>query len=232
MNRNLMCRFLSAVVLLPIVIFLILSGGWWFTGLIWLVLTLCLYEYVSMTANLKGRLMAITSALLSAMALASLPVFWGIATIVVGMTFVFRPNWSTNEFSKAAIVLFGLLYCTAGMGSLCELETFGSSFVFLVLIVTWSNDTFAYFAGRTFGKHKLCPAVSPSKTWEGAIGGAIGSIVMPFAFQNLLSLSTTDILWIAIPCTVLSPLGDLVESRLKRLFDTKDSGQLLPGHGG
>ena len=106
-----------------------------------------------------------------------------------------------------------------------------------MLIATWSNDTAAYFAGRAFGKHKLYERISPKKTWEGFIGGALGSTCVTVAFVMgcnhwMPSLTYVDALWIGIPAAVLAPLGDLVESLLKRSYNIKDSGGVLPGHGG
>jgi phosphatidate cytidylyltransferase len=106
--------------------------------------------------------------------------------------------------------------------------------VLMPLAVTWLNDTGAYAAGRAFGRHKLYPAVSPGKTWEGFFGGALASIGAAFLVRALFlgSLTTVDCLAIALPCSVLGPVGDLSESMLKRAYGVKDSGKLIPGHGG
>ncbi|HEX4384045.1 MAG TPA: phosphatidate cytidylyltransferase, partial [Myxococcales bacterium] len=99
---------------------------------------------------------------------------------------------------------------------------------------TWANDTGAYFAGRAFGKHKLYPRISPSKTWEGAIGGTLSSIVGACVVQRffLPALSLHGAIVIGAGAAILGPLGDLSESMLKRAYGAKDSGKLLPGHGG
>ena len=234
---NLILRTFSAIILLPIVIYLIHLGGWPFKILIGVVLSLCLYEFTMMTTKFaETRILTMSTAvailslvIIHTQSLAAAPIILSLACFVVGALFVFKTNLSKEHFAQACILLFGLFYCVGGLGSLYLLD---ATFIFLALIVTFSSDTFAYFAGRIFGKHKLHEAVSPSKTWEGAIAGALGCIAIPFAFQNLLSISTSDILWVAIPSAVFAPVGDLIESRLKRLFDIKDSGQLLPGHGG
>ncbi len=128
----------------------------------------------------------------------------------------------------------GIIYISLGVSSLYFLrEQAGFAGVLLVLIATWSNDTFAYFAGKTFGKHKLAPKISPGKTWEGFFGGALGSVFMPLILANFLTpLTTNQILGVAVPCIVLAPAGDLIESWIKRRHGVKDSGSLLPGHGG
>ena len=104
----------------------------------------------------------------------------------------------------------------------------------LAMAIAWSSDTGAYFAGRFFGKHKLAPRVSPKKTVEGAIGGLLGSvvaaIVMSTVFMHDLPLAHAIV--IAIVGNILGQLGDLAESLIKRSTGTKDSGSILPGHGG
>lgn len=130
--------------------------------------------------------------------------------------------------------VLGYIYISIGLASLYLLrEKAGFEWILLVLIATWSNDTFAYFAGRLFGKHKMAPKISAKKTWEGFAGGAIGTVLMPFFLRSFLGeLSINDILWVCTPCIILAPMGDLVESKIKRLYSVKDSGNLLPGHGG
>jgi len=111
---------------------------------------------------------------------------------------------------------------------------FGPWWVMLALTVTWLGDTGAYAAGRIFGRHKLYEAVSPKKTWEGAAGGmlaSVGAALLAHA-TYLPALSVRDALLIAIPGSMLGVVGDLCESLLKRSFGVKDSGKILPGHGG
>ncbi|MEI6790722.1 MAG: phosphatidate cytidylyltransferase [Myxococcaceae bacterium] len=130
--------------------------------------------------------------------------------------------------------LLGFSYITCGLLSLFLLrQQAGFEWGLLILIATWSNDTFAYFSGKALGRHPLCPSISAKKTWEGFFGGALGTLLMPFLLKNFLSnLSTADILWVCLPCMILAPAGDLLESKIKRLYGVKDSGNLLPGHGG
>ena len=97
--------------------------------------------------------------------------------------------------------------------------------------------TFAYFAGRAFGKHKLYEKVSPKKTWEGFAGGAIGAVASLFITRALFPdafghFTTLDLLFIGVPAAALAPAGDLAESLLKRNYGVKDSGNTIPGHGG
>jgi phosphatidate cytidylyltransferase len=106
--------------------------------------------------------------------------------------------------------------------------------VVLVLLVAWFADTGAYFAGRFLGNAKLYPAVSPKKTWAGAWGGLAGSVLGVTVLKLITAhwLTWVDVFAIAIPGGVLGQLGDLAESLIKRSVGVKDSGTLLPGHGG
>ncbi len=112
----------------------------------------------------------------------------------------------------------------------------GRNFVFLALFCTFGSDTAAYFIGKAFGKHKLAPSISPGKTWEGAVAGVIGAVIVSllFIFDTPFQLPTDFILTIilALLISVFGQLGDLAESMLKRGTGVKDSGTLMPGHGG
>lgn len=110
----------------------------------------------------------------------------------------------------------------------------GVAWIFLVLTIPWAGDTGAYFAGRAFGKHPLAPRVSPKKTWEGFAGGLVAAIVGVFIVRAVADLPIA--LWEAVALGAAlgsaAVLGDLSESLLKRAFDVKDSGWIMPGHGG
>jgi len=108
----------------------------------------------------------------------------------------------------------------------------GAAYLWLAFVGTWSSDTFAFFVGSKFGKHKLAPAVSPGKTWEGAAGGVVGSIVGVTAMGWMCHFSLPHSAAIGLLVGLVAPLGDLVESSIKRYCGVKDSGRLLPGHGG
>jgi phosphatidate cytidylyltransferase len=111
---------------------------------------------------------------------------------------------------------------------------FGARWVLLALTITWVGDTGAYAAGRIFGRHKMYELVSPKKTWEGAVGGLLAGAAAALVAHAwyLPELSVLDALLIALPASALGMIGDLCESLLKRSFGVKDSGKILPGHGG
>ncbi|MEI8307453.1 MAG: phosphatidate cytidylyltransferase [Chloroflexales bacterium] len=110
----------------------------------------------------------------------------------------------------------------------------GTSWIFLVLAVTWLQDTAAFFVGRAIGRHKMAPILSPKKSWEGAVGGFVASALSAMLAVAILGLpiSYTAAVLIGATAGVVGPLGDLVESLIKRQIGIKDSGQLIPGHGG
>jgi phosphatidate cytidylyltransferase len=108
----------------------------------------------------------------------------------------------------------------------------GAIYVWLPLVATWGSDTFAYFCGKKWGKTKLCPAISPGKTIEGFLGGVFGSIIVTVLLGALFKFPFFHATIIGILAGLIAPLGDLAESALKRFAGSKDSGSLLPGHGG
>ncbi len=112
----------------------------------------------------------------------------------------------------------------------------GRNWVFFALFITFASDTAAFFAGRALGKHRLAPRISPGKTWEGAIAGVFGAIIISLLFilptPLTLPLSYWQAILLGLLVSIFGQLGDLVESLLKRNMGVKDSGKLLPGHGG
>jgi phosphatidate cytidylyltransferase len=112
--------------------------------------------------------------------------------------------------------------------------TYGVQWIFLLLIIVMSGDTAAYYAGRTLGKRKLYPKVSPNKTIEGSLGGLVGSLAGVFIARVTFfpQLSVADSIVLPLLLGMLGQLGDLFESMLKRSFGVKDSGTIVPGHGG
>lgn len=148
-----------------------------------------------------------------------------------------RKNQEINPFANVGINLLGLLYVSLPM-SLLNVVAFtetGYDYrrIFALLLLVWSSDIGAYAAGKTFGKNKLAPKISPGKTWEGAIGGFLLTLAMGWALGYLLpELSVTYRLVVAAVVAVFGPLGDLAESMLKRSVGVKDSGRIMPGHGG
>jgi phosphatidate cytidylyltransferase len=108
----------------------------------------------------------------------------------------------------------------------------GPLWLLFALTLTWAADTFAYFAGRAFGKHPLAPHISPKKTWEGSVASMIGSLLVAYAFSFLIKIPLPHLFAMAALGNIAGQMGDLLESAYKRSAGVKDSGGLLPGHGG
>ncbi|MBA3394728.1 MAG: phosphatidate cytidylyltransferase [Deltaproteobacteria bacterium] len=167
------------------------------------------------------------------------PLLLFVIVILPGLYYLFRFRDIPSVAGRITATITGIVY--AGL-----LATFlslfkrmfpvaeGGHFVVLVLLIAWLADTGGYFAGRFLGKAKLYEAVSPKKTWAGAFGGIAGSIAGVVAMKLLFLpwLNWVDVFAIAIPGGILGQLGDLAESLIKRSVGVKDSGALLPGHGG
>ncbi|WP_251422150.1 phosphatidate cytidylyltransferase [Veillonella agrestimuris] len=176
-----------------------------------------------------------------------------VMSISIGIIFVallyMITTFSTGKYNMTSVAysIFGLFYVVLGFVSLLlirhnELYTtvqmpmegtaWGVVLLWLLLFSTWASDTFAYFAGRAFGKHRIVPNISPNKTLEGFIGGFIGCIITGAVYAVITFLPISMGIYVGIICGILAPLGDLFESKMKRLCNVKDSGVLLPGHGG
>ena len=160
------------------------------------------------------------------------------AVIVPGLYYLFRFRDIPSVAGRFAATVTGIVYCGFLATYLAKLKLIdpqqGGDTVLLVLLVAWVADTGGYFAGRFLGKAKLYEAVSPKKTWAGAWGGLAGSLLGVIALKLVHAdwLTWFDVVAIAIPGGILGQLGDLAESLVKRSVGVKDSGALLPGHGG
>ena len=128
--------------------------------------------------------------------------------------------------------LFGidLIYC-----AYVDINKEGNIFVLCIIFMVWASDVFAYLLGSLIGKHKMFERISPKKTWEGTISGVIGANIIGYLCSKYLSLFNFELIfWLSLAtlCSIVGILGDLIESMLKRSLKIKDSGTILPGHGG
>lgn len=147
---------------------------------------------------------------------------------------------SKCTFSKAALSFMGTMYISIFFMHIIFIRNTEAGYlnIWLIFISAWATDTFAYFAGRMFGKHKLCPTISPKKTIEGAVGGTIGCIICICLYvyfcskYSLFSANYLNAVILSLLTAIFSQLGDLAASCIKREHDVKDYGNLIPGHGG
>jgi phosphatidate cytidylyltransferase len=242
---NLVSRVLTAVVAIPLLAVLILwDQRLGFGALVMVCSAVGMLEYTAML--LPGivrtqRLVIVAAGTGLTIALYFRPdmaFIWILGTLIVSSTTVLMgPGEISGAGARLGIVALGLIYVgclTAPLALLHRQLPDGPLWVLTALAATFSNDSGAYFVGRAFGRHKLYPVISPGKTVEGAVGGlgtCVGALFLARA-TFFPALGVVDCLLIAIPASILGPIGDLVESMLKRSAGVKDSGHLIPGHGG
>jgi len=145
---------------------------------------------------------------------------------------------SASFILDTSTILMGFIYTVVPFALLVFLSKINGEFdarlPFGFFLILWANDTGAYLIGKFFGKHKLLEAVSPKKTWEGLFGGMASAILSGYFLYSLMPNSFSRMEWVAIAAivAVFANIGDLIESQIKRIKGVKDSGKLLPGHGG
>lgn len=142
-----------------------------------------------------------------------------------------------NPAANISITIFGLIYTVISFGLLNIIANHSGEYLYQIplgiLILIWTGDTFAYLVGRQFGKHKLFERLSPKKTWEGYFGGIIFSLLAGYILSRFFTeLSTSEWMIVATITGIFGTAGDLVESMFKRIAGVKDSGNIMPGHGG
>ncbi|MEP3279181.1 MAG: phosphatidate cytidylyltransferase [Stappiaceae bacterium] len=228
-------RLISALILAPIALGVVWVGGYAFLAMVSLGTVLILREWVGITAKLSATrdVWILAGIMIVALVLAALREFeYSLASIilVVGMAAILPQFDGARKW-----IMLGAAYtifASAGLMFLRQGE-FGLHAIFGLLILVWATDIGAYFSGRLIGGPKLWPAVSPNKTWSGATGGLLAAVLLSVLAGQLNGYHQLGAIAIlAAFLSGISQLGDLAESALKRHFDVKDSGGIIPGHGG
>lgn len=258
---NLTLRVLSAVVLLPIVIGIILLGNHWAWAGFCLVMAFAGgLEFMKITngaENLGVRIVSVVLALIPAVTAylivggedTEVPIQMDHVWLLMGSALMITV-WGAflfnclrpREISRASNVITATLGCAGYVGLTVlflalfkrDLGGLSNAWIFTLMAMTWGSDTGAYFTGRALGKHKFAPILSPKKTWEGAIGGFIAALAAAIIARELAFpyLSYIQVIILAVVANFLAQTGDLAESLLKRSYNVKDSGHTIPGHGG
>lgn len=159
-----------------------------------------------------------------------------LSLIVIAVITLFK--FSKELYYDNGKLIFTVIYTALPFGFTLGLPKFSSADntftleVFFLFILIWSSDTFAYFTGKFFGKHKMAPKISPKKTWEGFAGGVVLTLILGFFVEKYFPELRGNWMVVGVLVAVFGPIGDLVESQLKRTFGVKDSGNIIPGHGG
>lgn len=244
---ELLKRSLSGIVFVAVPIFSLYSGPLYFLVFIALCSILSVYEYNKLSnygGYAGGKLLLLFT-----------PVFWiavifehldlvtggvliGTLIMASGITLAYTLlSKSDNVAGDVQTVLFGIIYTQISFYSMYLFGSRGAEFnpdiILFVFLLIWINDSFAYLSGKSFGKTKLKPSLSPGKTWEGTGVGAVFALGSAFLLSTFV-FEFEGAVWIfvGIIATVFATLGDLFESALKRRAGAKDSGKLIPGHGG
>jgi phosphatidate cytidylyltransferase len=234
-------RVLSALVLVPIVLAVVWQGGWVLTGFVSLMVALISWEWAELSAQRHGPqsgrvaggavlVVSLTAILLIALGRAEAALLCLVGGALLAGLLAWQvgspPVWTGAGVGYVGLPALALVWLRAT-------PELGFAWLLWLLIVVGTTDTAAYFTGRTLGGPRLAPAISPGKTWSGLLGGVLGAVVASVATvwvigsERLLQAAGLGAL-----LSLISQLGDLVESALKRSAGIKDSGSLIPGHGG
>lgn len=249
-----MKRVLTAVILIPIVLLLVFKGPFWLITLATAaVAVLTAWEFLALADASGAKTPRIV--VVSAIALLFVCIFFrpeyatpllGCLTFALFIVCAFRSPLQ-RVLPDTAYSVFGLLYVGLSLTTipLLSAQENGDSLLVFLFFVVWVGDIVALYVGRAFGRRKLAPSISPNKTWEGSIGSVAGSLLVTLLLIFLAGVLTRNNFdWLSYPgpvwrwlvlavlLNIAAQVGDLIESAIKRGAGVKDSGALLPGHGG
>lgn len=254
--NGLVKRAFTALIFVIVVLGGLFGGHYSFVALFSIITGLCLWEYLGLVLekdNKKdffrkiiglglGIMPFILTSIVQLNLIPNREAFIIISSLLfspfVFLSFVYELYAdSDTPFTNIAYLILGVFYIGIPFALLDFIAFSGDHFyvktIFGLLLLTWSNDTIAYLVGSQIGKTPLFPRISPKKTWEGTMGGAVGTLIIAYILSVYIKeLHLVNWLVLAIIIIIFGSLGDLVESMLKRSHKIKDSGSLLPGHGG
>lgn len=232
-------RVITAVIGIPVLLGLLYAGGLYWKAFFTLMALLAFYEYTRMMRNIDLRPQVIPGALLVLLLLFKPTPYLclGIVTVFVALVIFTVLKYPLVNVMNVSISLFGATYIGLLFGYAIDVLTLAQPFliILLTLLLTWASDTGAYCAGKLWGKNKMIPLISPNKTWEGAIGGLVLSSIVALLFFLITDMQSTNLAYVlalGIGASIMAQFGDLFISGIKRFFQVKDSGKILPGHGG
>ncbi|MGZ3357890.1 MAG: phosphatidate cytidylyltransferase [Xanthobacteraceae bacterium] len=228
-------RICSALVLVPLALGAAYLGGWPFAVLWGLAAMVVLWEWNSLVAGSDQRIVLTTGGASLALAIALVLTGHLLAAVIV-LAISTLGVASLAPAKRRTWIAAGVPYAGAlGVAPIVLRSDNGEGFLAVIFLfaVVWTTDIAAYFAGRAIGGPRLMPRVSPNKTWSGAIGGTLAAVVVALALAKVTALTGLfAIAMLAVILSICAQGGDLFESFLKRRFGAKDSGHLIPGHGG
>lgn len=254
--KGLLKRAFTALIFVIVMLGGLFGGRYSFVLLFAVITGLCLWEYLGLVLDKHSRrdhwrkllgvglgLVPFIMATVVQLNLVNNPEDFILISALLFSPFIFTAfiyelyMGSEHPFTNIAFIFLGLIYIGVPFALLDLIafdgEYFYANTVFGLLLMSWANDTGAYLVGSQFGKHRLFERISPKKTWEGTIGGVVITLLLAFGLHFVFDeLRLVDWLIIGTIVAIFGTLGDLVESMLKRSVHIKDSGTLLPGHGG
>jgi phosphatidate cytidylyltransferase len=233
LRSNLALRVMAALVLAPLAMAAAWFGGWFWIGLVTITVVGLFGEWLLIVGNLRRQALmwGFLSLAAAGLALGTNRFELANASVALGLFAMFLFSLPAHRSFSAV----GLAYTAAALFACVFVRrdpSHGFMALVFVFLVVWITDILGYFVGRGVGGPKLWVRISPKKTWSGAIGGVVGSIAFAAAFSAAGHGKLGPMLLLGTVISVISQLGDLFESALKRQFGVKDSSQIIPGHGG
>lgn len=244
MKQRIITGVVAAVLFIPIVLY----GNLPFEFLVYLLATVGVFELIRMNKAVRSFIAPkiISFALLWILmipdhfaenfkTISIMELKWNAVIIALFALLIYTVlSKNSFQFEEAAFLLLTAIYVGIGFYYFIETRSEGAMYVFYALFTIWATDSGAYFVGKSVGKRKLWPDISPNKTIEGSVGGIIIAVIIAFVFKVSTGWEISFLLLalITIIVSVVGQLGDLVQSAYKRYYGVKDSGNILPGHGG
>ncbi len=228
-----MKRVVTALFLVPIAVYSALFAPWWFfVAVIAIVAVLCFREYAGITHSFAP--LGYVAGLLILIAPQHETILLVFLSALASMCLMLSGDDPGKAFVRSSALLLGIVYIFGAWKTGILLHDINRNWLMFGLLVNWVGDTGAYYVGRKFGRHKLAPMVSPGKSWEGAFASVVTGVAFGLIYLPLTIKGTS---WwlaglLALAANVAGQVGDLAESAIKRGAGVKDSGSLLPGHGG
>jgi phosphatidate cytidylyltransferase len=232
-SRNLSTRIIAAAVLIPLAIAIAYTGGWLWTALVTLAAVGLYIEWLMVVdAAAEKRVLAtgVAALTVAGFSLAIGRIDAALVALAIGLVALALMTPERRNWAAAGFLYAGVAEVASVLLRLDPVKGFVA--LIFVLLIVWVTDSGGYFAGRGIGGPKLWPRISPKKTWAGAIGGFVASLAVASIFAVLDFGKAGPLLMISGVLSVVSQLGDLFESAVKRRFGVKDSSQIIPGHGG
>ncbi len=234
-------RIVLSVVLLPVVLGVVWAGGWWLFSAALIGGVLALHELYTIGRALRPLVLGgFVGLLLTLLGTELGGVTWlvgGIfATILIAFVVFGFSDARPSATAAISLTVLGVVWVGGGLATIMLLRAIpgdGRLVSFTVLIAVFADDSAAYFVGRTIGRHKMAPRISPGKSWEGFVAGTVAAMAVAFfAMYDQGYVGNLGALALGATIAIASTLGDLFESAIKRDLGVKDSGRLLAGHGG